>query len=185
MGTADTKAGPRLSGTKLWWLYLVLALSSGTMVADHLLPVVAERLAVIDERGYQERFGSRRRQRITSTINATILRLSDGTVLQLSSLGDWIVPGDTLEVQRTPMLKEKLQYRKAKSRARDWLLVDSNKLDFRIYPYIVFACSFLLLFPWRWDNWRWSLQAALLLTLVGWLVSVVGTGGVARVMELF
>ncbi|MEO8589921.1 MAG: hypothetical protein ABI432_11160 [Flavobacteriales bacterium] len=167
-------------------MYLVIALLSGIIVVDHLSPVIIQHLAVLDERSYQERFGSMHRSRTTQgTINAIVLKLSDGTVLQLSSLGDFISTGDTIELQRTPLLKDPLQYRKINSRAHNWLLVDSNKLDYQIYPYLVFICSFLLLFPWSGDNFRWSLQAGLGLMLVCWLVVTVGTGGLARLMGWF
>ncbi|HRH38769.1 MAG TPA: hypothetical protein PK760_10515, partial [Flavobacteriales bacterium] len=74
---------------RIRWLYLLVALFSGTVVVDHLLAPVTQHLAVLDERGYQERFGSRSQgwQR-TTTINAIVLKLSDGSVLQFSSLGD-------------------------------------------------------------------------------------------------
>ncbi|HRH39303.1 MAG TPA: hypothetical protein PK760_13215, partial [Flavobacteriales bacterium] len=96
-----------------------------------------------------------------------------------------IAAGDTLELQRTPMLKEPLQYRKVGSRSRRWQSMDSNTLDYRIYPYLVFICAFLLLFPWPSGQWRWSLQAGLGLMLVCWLVTAIGTGGLGHLMEWF
>jgi hypothetical protein len=187
--TGDQVAGSGISldQAKIRWLYLLLTVSSGSIVLDHILPATIDHLTVISERSYQERVGSPVRYRTypPSTINSNILRLSDGTVLQLSSLGDFIVEGDTLEVERTPLWKEPLQYRKQKARGNNWYEVDSNKVDYRPYPYIVCALAFLLLFPWRWDNLRWSLQAGLALMLVCWLVVMIGTGGMGRLMDLF
>jgi|GEM_PF-2672361 len=180
----------RVVKSKIWWLYLLITLFSGTIVVDHLLPANTQHLSVMDERSYQERVGSRRgrwdyAEHRSTTINATVLRLSDGTTLQLSSLGDFISNGDTLEVERTPLWKKPLHYRKKKAHSSKWQEVDSNKIDYRPYPYIVVACAFLLLFPWRSDNWRWSLQAGLALMLVCWLVVIIGTGGLGRLMEWF
>ena len=179
--------GFSLSRTKIWWLYLLLTLSSGSIVVDHILPATVDHLLVINERSYQERVGSADRYPTypPTTINSNILRLSDGTVLQLSFLGDLISEGDTLEVERTPFWKEPLQYRKKKARGTNWYEVDSNKIDYRPYPYIVFAFAFLLLFSWRSDNLRWTLQAGLVVMLVCWLVVIIGTGGMGRLMELF
>lgn len=171
------------------WVHTVLALLSGLVVLDHSLTAEMVYLAVEDERGYQERAGSYHggwsNTSRTTTINANVLRLSDGTVLQLSSLGDFIAPGDTLEVRRTLLLEAPLEYRKLGSREQRWSSVDSNKLDYRIYPYFVFAFSFLLLFPWRSDYFRWSLQVGSILMTFCWLIALIGTGGIGRVVGLF
>lgn len=172
------------------WLYALITLFSGTVVVDHSLPVRNVSLAVIDERGYQERVGSPHDSwdyghHRSTTINATLLRLSDGTTLQLSSVGDLIGAGDTIELQRTPLLKDPLQYRKKSSRVRRWVEVDSNKLEHRIYPYLVLAFSSLLLFNWRSDEIRWSLMAGSGLMLVCWFLVMAGTGGLARLVDWF
>lgn len=175
---------------KIWWFSLLVTLFSSTIIVDHLLPASTQHVTVLSERDYQERVGSHHNrwdfaEHQPTTINAIILRLSDGTFLQLSSLGDFISTGDTIEIQRTPLLNEPLQYRKTSSRARNWLVVDTNKLDYRIFPYLVFVGSFLLLFPWPEDYFRWSLQTGLGLMLVCWLVILVGTGGLGRLLQWF
>lgn len=168
---------------KLWWLWLLLTLTCGGVVLDHLLEPVTHQLTLVGERHYQEISGFRRSSRIES-INANVLRFSDGTVLQVGSVNDWISIGDTLEVQRTPLFSQPLQFRKKKARSGDWQEAQSNKLEHRPYPYIVFACAFLLLFPWPSDTWRWSLQGVIVLTLVGWLLMMIGTGGLGRLYQL-
>ncbi len=173
----------------MYWVYAVLALLSGSVVLDHSLPAETVHLAVSDERAYQERAGSYHREwsgtSRTTTINANVLRLSDGTVLQLSSLGDFIAAGDTLEVRRTWMLEAPLEYRKRGSKEQRWSPIDSNKIDYRIYPYLVFAFSFLMLFPWPSGYIRWSLQVGAILMTFCWLISLIGTGGIGRLVGLF
>lgn len=173
--------------TKIWWLFFLVAVTSGSIVLDHTLPVTITRLSILQERSYQERVGSPHHYHTypSVAINSNILRLSDGTVLQLSSLGDFISQGDTLELERTLLWKEPLRYRKLNGRWRTWLEVDSNKMDYRPYPYLVFIFAFLLLFSWRSDNVRWSLQAGMALMLLCWLLVIIGTGGMGRLFGMF
>lgn len=170
--------------TKTWWLYLVLALGCGVVIADQLLPTHTEVVSIVQLDYHTERAGKRNRVR-TEVINAHMLHLSDGKVLQLSPTNDWLATGDTIELQRTRILSEPVQFRKKCSRIREWQVVDSNKSDHRLFPYIVGFLAFLLLFPWPEGNWRWSLTAALIFVLFGWFMMLMGTGGLARFYQWF
>lgn len=171
---------------RLWWIHLILAMGTGIIVVDHVVPPEIVRLAVVNERAYQERIASHHTDgsSSTSTINTNVLRLSDGSALQLSSVGDWISAGDTIELQRTAMLDQPLLYRKRPSRMATWFEVDSARLEYRIYPYVVFACAVLLLFRLPWETVRWSLQAALIVMLVCWMLVLIGTSGLAHITDL-
>ena len=176
---------PLFERRKAWWLYLVLVVGCGIVITDHLLIPHTDSLEIQSMDAYHERASKKRYRTRTEIVNAQVLRLSDGSALQLATVNDWIVEGDTIELQRTPMLNEPLQFRKKNSRVREWQVVDSNKLDNRPYPYIVFFCALLLLFPWPEGTWRWSLQAALVLVLFGWLLTMIGTGGLGRLTQWF
>ena len=176
------------SQARLRWVNGVLALVAGVVVLDHLLPFKTIELHVMSEQSYQERFSSRHSSwpnySSTTTINANVLRLSDGTALQLTSLGDFIAPGDTLEIRRTPWLGTILEYRKKGSRFVRWSKTDGNELDYWIYPHLLLVCALLALVPWRGEYFRWSVQAAAVVLAVCWLVALIGTGGLGRLSEL-
>ncbi|QQR87756.1 MAG: hypothetical protein IPJ76_05905 [Flavobacteriales bacterium] len=170
---------------KTWWLYLLLVIGCGIIVTDHLLVPNTEALSIQALDLSYERSGGKRWHTRSEIVNAHVLSLSDGSALQAATVNDWIAVGDTIELQRTAMLNEPLRFRKKHSRVHDWQVVDSNLPDHRPYPYIVFICALLLLFPWPEGPWRWSLTAALVFVLFGWFMTLIGTGVLARFYQWF
>lgn len=170
----------------LWWVHLTLVLVTGLLVIDHQLTPELLESEVVQSRAYQERATSYHgyHSHSTTTINANLLELAEGTILQLSGTGDLYSVGDTLELARTPILDVPLQYRKKGSRERRLIEVGSNTLDYRIYPYAVLVLAFVLLWEPRWEGLRWTLQAGFVLMLVCWLLVMIGTGAVGRLIRL-
>ena len=175
---------PLIDHLKAWWLYLMLVFGCGFVIVDHLLMPHTDSLRIQALDLSYERTSKRFRTR-SEIVNAHVLSLSDGSALQLATVNDWIAVGDTIELQRTALLSEPLRFRKKHSRVRDWQVVDSNLPDHQPYPYIVFFCALLLLFPWPEGTWRWALTAVLIFTLFGWFMTLIGTGVLARLYRSF
>lgn len=103
----------------------------------------------------------------------SVVRLHDGTKLQIDRPPERFDPEDSLELRTTGLLHQLIAYRNYPPDVSGWYTMDTERIDFKAFPYIAFALCLLLLYPGWPEEWRWMMTGILLVCLVGWfLVSI-------------
>lgn len=169
-----------ISPMQLWWsawhwqLYCLLILASGSALGDaYLVPDQIES-TIVRASQFEVNLSSKRSKMIQPW---TVITMADGTKFQTPGSADLFPVGDTLRLERTPLWKQVNRYKKRPDQTTYWTDLANRNREYDLFPALVLLCSVMLLIPFRAEQARWLLHGILLFVCFGWLLTMIGTGG--------
>ncbi len=159
--------------------YVALALGSGVMAVDIALPPIEQRTLIVSVRGHDEEIGPESAdgwgKSKVRRIYWSKVELANGSTFRTERMSGNFKVGTEVDVQLTPLLERVAGYRS--TGGRDYNIVEAFSIDLKPFPFLVLACSLLLVMPWWKTETIWALRGVLIIGLFAWLLSVIGTSG--------
>lgn len=158
-----------------WWLYVLLVPASASALADAYSEPLRTQSTVKSSTQFEVNFSTKRTRNI---IPWSVVTMTDGTKFQVPGSANLFLPGDTMQLEITPLWHEVVRFSKGGGKKRYWNeLLAAREKEFDLFPALVLLCSLLLLIPFRTPEPRWYLHGILVLMGFGWLVTMIGMGG--------
>jgi hypothetical protein len=163
----------------LYWVYAMLLIASGYVLTDAMLPtqVLSARVQEASEMTVNLSSRSRRHYRTRPTYTHwSLVKLDNGIAFQTENGASAFPIGGTMEVEVTALAKNVVRYKLPNYERFGWNEVEGANKEFLAFPVLVAGLALLLLAPWWSLENRWLMHGLMILVLVAWLLTLIGTG---------
>lgn len=157
----------------LWWLYVPLLLGSGSALTDAYLPERTTTTTITHITRFEV---DQSTKQVRNMVPWSVVTMADGTKFQAPGGNGSFNIGDTLILQTTALFRTVINHAPIHAPAYRTELFERDR-EYDAFPAVVLLCSCFLLIPFRAVEPRWYLHGILLLVCFGWLVTMIGLGG--------
>ena len=106
----------------------------------------------------------------------TVVKLDNGVTFQTENGEADFPSGETMEVEVTALRNEVVRYKPPNNGRFGWNEVEGANKEYLAFPAAVATLALLLLIPgWSLEN-RWLMHGLVVLILVAWMLTLLGTG---------
>ncbi len=159
----------------LYGVYALLLIASGYVLIDALLPLrtISARIEEAHEMSVNV---SSEYDTHANYSYWTLVKLDNGVTFQTENGASEFPTGGTMDVEVTALRNEVVRYKPPNNGRSGWYEVEGANREYLAFPAAVVILALLLLIPWWSLENRWLLHGIMVLVLVAWLLTLLGTG---------